>query len=259
MMKDLETRGGVGPAVPSMRPPSPGSSKPVWLGFLDEAEWRALCDIVSGAEEAGIELLIGGALGLAAYMPLTRRTKDVDFYVMPHLRDSMTAVLHAAGFRDLYEQAPYDRQWIYRGIRNDTIADVIWRFANHKTMVDEDWFRFSHFRPCGGDAVLRIIPPEELIWAKLFVLQRDRCDWPDILNLLYYAGPKLDWNRLYGRLGSDARLLDAVLTVFSWLCPDRPIRPPMNKVDDLPQCPAFDRANLLDTRQWFLPQFSPPC
>ncbi|MEI6349562.1 MAG: hypothetical protein WCP06_00480 [Verrucomicrobiota bacterium] len=258
MMNDLKIGGGLGPAESPLRPPLPGSPKPAWLSFLEDAEWKALCDIIAGAEAVGIETLIGGALGLAAYMPLQRRTKDIDFYVMPHLRDAMVSVLHEAGFRDFYEQAPYDRQWIYRGIREDTIADVIWRFANHKTMVDEDWFRYSHFRPCDSEAVLRIIPPEELIWAKLFVLQRDRCDWPDILNLLYYVGPKLDWNRLYGRLGSDARLLDALLTVFSWLCPDCPIRPPVNKVEDTGNC-QFERANLLDTREWFLPQFSPPC
>ena len=252
MMNDLETHepGGVPSPIPSL-----DASQPEWLQFLAGDEWTALCDILAGARAEGVDVLIGGALALAAYMPLQRQTKDVDFYVMPQERDRLIAVLTAAGFRDLYEDAPYDRQWIYRGIRGTSIADVIWRFANHKTDVDEDWFRFSHTRNFDRHEV-HIVPPEELLWAKLFVLQRDRCDWPDILNLLYYEGTNLDWQRLYARVGQDSRLLEALLLVFSWLCPDNPLSPPAsNKLTDLPAC-KFDRARMLDSRGWFLPQRS---
>jgi hypothetical protein len=45
-------------------------------------------------------------------------------------------------------------------------------------------------------------------------MQRDRCDWPDILNLIYATALELDWDHLFRRLDDDAPLLEAVLTIF---------------------------------------------
>ena len=223
------------------------------MNFLGEDEWLAFSEIIQAAEEAGVNILIGGALGLSAYMPLQRHTKDVDLYVLPEDRPRLVSVLNELGFDDLYEQMPYDRGWIYRGVRRGVIADVIWGFANKHALVDPYWFRFSREMMC-SETALRIVPPEELIWAKLFVLQRDRCDWPDLLNLLYYAGPTLDWGRLRSRLGDDSPLLDGLISVFSWVCPGRLLE----KKEDTPsQCTEI-RASLLDSREWFLAAFTSP-
>ena len=223
------------------------------MGFLGQDDWQAFSDVVQTAESVGIRLLIGGALALSAYTPLQRRTKDIDFYILPEDRDRTVALLHDLGFRDFYSEMPYDREWIYRSIREGVIADIIWSFANKRALVDEHWFHHSLSLPCSG-AVLRVVPPEELLWAKLYVLQRDRCDWPDLLNLLYYTGPSLDWERLRNRLGDDRPLLEALKLVFSWMCPGRPAETPGHLVEaaDLPR-PREIRADLLDTRPWFLP------
>ena len=218
-------------------------SQPEWLRFLSPAEWNTLAEMQKRIADAGIETMLGGALALAAYTPLKRSTKDLDFYVHPDDRDQMVEVLHEAGFADLFYRLPYDRGWIYRSERGDVIVDVIWRFANYLTEVDEEWFRHSRSIPC-GPFTLRILPPEELLWAKLYVFQRDRTDWPDLLNLLYYQHDKLDWERLRRRVGKDdAPLLESLETVFRWLCPNPPefIR---------------DRVERLDKRDWFLPAFT---
>src|SRR5581483_4784667 len=44
----------------------------------------------------------------------------------------------------------------------------------------------------GGER-FRLLPPEELLWSKLYVLQHERCDWPDILNLLQEMGSGMNW------------------------------------------------------------------
>lgn len=225
------------------------------MQFLDGEEWRAFCDVITEARKAEIPLLIGGALALAAYMPLTRRTKDIDFYVMPEDRERMVALLNRKGFVDYYDQLPYDRRWIYRSIRGEVITDIIWSFANQRAVVDADWFTYSTRYPCADD-VLHIVPAEEMIWSKLFVFQRERCDWTDLLNLLYFAGASINWTRLRERLGPDQPLLDALLSVFAWLCPghkmDQPIEP---GVFDCEQ----SRAALLDSRPWFLPELAVAC
>ncbi len=224
--------------------------QPEWLSYLRSEEWTVFCEIFRRTHDAGIEILLGGGLALSAYMPLRRWTKDLDFYIRPADRERMVALLNEAGFADYHEQLPYDRSWIYRGIRNGVIVDVIWSFANHLTEVDEEWFRFSRsIRFDGFD--LRVMPPEELIWAKLFVFQRERCDWPDILNLLYYAGPDLNWERLRARLGPNEPLFEGLLAVFHWLCPTHLLE------NRDAECRA-DRVKLLDSRDWFLPQFTPP-
>jgi len=110
--------------------------------------------------------------------------------------------------------------------------------------------------------VLRIVPTEEMIWAKLYVLQRERCDWPDVLNLIYAAGPNLDWQHLLDRLGEDMPLLRGVLSVYTWLCPGRSEELPpwlwqrLNGPESRPgPSPKVDLARIrrLDSRPWFAP------
>src|SRR6185436_7741758 len=68
---------------------------------------------------------------------------------------------------------------------------------------------------------LLTVPIEEFFWCKLYIIQRDHCDWTDLFNLLYAAGHRIDWRRLFGRLEEDVLLLKAMLTAYSWLCPAR--------------------------------------
>lgn len=232
---------------PDFTPPPLSAACPDWLRFLSEEEYATLTEVQALATEAGIDTLLGGGLGLAAYTPLQRSTKDIDFYIRPRDRERMEALLLRAGFTDLFPRLPYDRGWIYRSERGEVIVDIIWAFANYITEVDEAWFTHCRRIPYQGFE-LCIIPPEELLWAKLYVLQRERTDWPDLLNLLYYQGGHLDWKRLRQRLGTDAPLLDALQMVFHWIS-EHP--------------PGFDtdRVARLDRRDWFLPSFtaeSPP-
>jgi hypothetical protein len=60
---------------------------------------------------------------------------------------------------------------------------------------------------------------EDLIWLKAFIVQRDRCDWPDVLNLITAAEGRLEWNGLLERFGPQWRLLQAVIHLFDWTCP----------------------------------------
>jgi hypothetical protein len=112
-----------------------------------------------------------------------------------------------------------------------------------------------------------VIPLEELIWSKLYVLQRDRCDWPDILNLIYSAGPHVDWAHLMNRVAEDLPLLKGVLSVFSWVSPHQALSIP-SRVWKSVGLPAPEqeqdpegrppRPDLLDTRPWFYEQVMQP-
>ena len=84
--------------------------------------------------------------------------------------------------------------------------DIIWAMANLRAQVDDGWMRDGGAFSMRGERI-GVIPPEELIWSKLYVMQHDRCDWTDVWNLFYAIGSDLDWEYLIRRMGDDVPLL----------------------------------------------------
>ncbi len=207
---------------------------------------------------AGIRFLLGGGFALAAFIGRWRDTKDIDFYIKPEDREASIAALTQAGFEDYYQRLPYDRKWIYRSVRSNMIVDIIWSMANQRAQADEAWFERAG-RVSIRSQELYVIPPEEFIWCKLYILQRDHCDWTDIFNLLYVHGSRIDWDHLIGRLEEDTALLKAMLTLYGWMCPRAVLKLPtwLWRRLELPPpsatrpCPKYDRIRLLDSRRWF--------
>ncbi|HET7620077.1 MAG TPA: hypothetical protein VFK20_16335, partial [Vicinamibacterales bacterium] len=66
---------------------------------------------------------------------------------------------------------------------------------------------------------VRIAPPEELIWHRLFISERHRHDMSDILHLIVCLGETLDWERLMARVGMNWPLLLAQLQTFTYVYP----------------------------------------
>src|SRR3954464_5165201 len=149
-------------------------------------EWRIYRQVLTAAEQARIPFAIGGAFAVATYTGTWRNTKDLDLYVLPEYKERMIAMLTGLGFTDYYEKVPYDRWWIYRSTQDDTIIDVIWAMANHRAQIDDLWMSGPEIDMHGNR--VRVLPAEAMLWDKLYIMQRDRCDWPDALNLIYSAG-----------------------------------------------------------------------
>jgi hypothetical protein len=232
-----------------------------WLELIPDEQWSVYQRVISAVRARGLRFALGGAFALATYTGRWRNTKDLDLFILPRDRDVMVDVVTQTGLCDYYDQLPYDRGWIYRACEGETIVDLIWTTANRNAEVDEAWLSRGPELDVRGKPV-RIIPAEELIWAKLYILHRDRCDWPDVLNLIYAAGPTLDWEHLLRRTAEDVRLLSGALSVFAWLSPGRAMMLPAWLWDRLhlpaPQPePGPDversRADLLDIRPWYLP------
>ena len=231
--------------------------KAEWGACIPAGEWEIYRDVIKHVRASGVRFAIGGAFGLAAYTNHLRNTKDLDLYVLPADRDKAVGALSAAGMTDYYDQLSYDRRWIYRGWRDNLIVDIIWAMANQRDQIDEEWLDNARAIDCRGEHLL-VIAPEEMLWQKLYVMQRDRCDWPDVLNMLGALGGELDWHRLMRRLGPDRPLLGGALSVFKWVCPDRcasipawvwqqtGITPP-----DAAEGQDCRRLGLLDSRPWF--------
>ncbi len=232
-----------------------------WVEDIPDEQWALYRRVIAAARAEGLGFSLGGAFALATYTGYWRNTKDLDLFILPETRDPMVDLLTRAGLDDYYDVLEYDRGWIYRAHHGDTIVDVIWATANRRAFVDEAWLTRGPEIDVRGERV-RIIPVEELLWAKLYILHRDRCDWPDVLNLLYTSGATLDWQHVLERVGEDVLLLSGILSVFAWLSPDRATALPRWLWERLhlpAPAPVADadierrRADLLDTRPWFGP------
>jgi hypothetical protein len=131
--------------------------------------------------------------------------------------------------------------------------------ANCHAQITEEWLTRGDEISIRGCPV-RLAPVEEMIYSKLFVLQRDRCDWPDMLNILAAQVEQIDWRRLVELVGEkDLPLLGGLLSAFRWLTPARARNIPrwVWERTGLDADPRFDgadeqeRAALLDSRDWY--------
>jgi hypothetical protein len=233
-----------------------------WSQRLPSEEWEVYQRVMQEARSLGVTFAFGGAFATAVYTGELRNTKDFDFYVVPSQREAMIEATRRAGLIDYFDRLQYDRAWIYRASGGDVLVDVIWAMANQRAEVDASWLSRGPQVEIRGER-LRAIPIEELIWSKLYVLQRERTDWGDVLNLIAAQAASINWDHLLDRLGDDTPLLGAALGVFAWLTPSRAqavpvtvwqrlgVRSPEPGAED--QSDTRARAALIDSRPWFRP------
>lgn len=228
-----------------------------WTQAMSEAQWETYRSALDAVRSSGVDVLLGGGFALAIYTGRWRNTKDIDFYIRKSDREAAVAALTHAGFEDYYSVLPYDRKWIYRSTRDGVIVDIIWAMANQRAQVDQLWFDRATPISIRGEAI-RVVPLEEFIWCKLYILQRDHCDWTDVLNAIHAAAALIDWRHLLARLEEDWPLLKALLSVYGWICPKRAQKLPgwlrrRLRLDAVQPSKTEERRRirLLDSRGWF--------
>ncbi len=73
------------------------------------------------------------------------------------------------------------------------------------------------------DVEVLLAPPEEMIWSKSFVLERERYDGADVNHLLHACGESLDWERLLHRFDRYWEVLFSHLLLFQFAYPVHPV------------------------------------
>ena len=66
---------------------------------------------------------------------------------------------------------------------------------------------------------VKLCPPEEVIWSKAFVTERERYDGADIMHMLLACAAILDWDRLLKRFDAHWRVLLSYLCLFGFVYP----------------------------------------
>lgn len=244
-------------------PPLDAMTDAPWSELIPDQQWSVYERVLKLATGRNLNFALGGGLAFSHYANRWRNTKDLDLYIRPQDKDSMIGVLHEAGLTDYFAVKDYDRGWIYRSHDGEIIVDIIWQMANYRAQVDDGWLSRGDLLRIRGWP-LRLLPVEELLWSKLYVLQRERCDWGDLLNILYVRGPQIAWGHLLARVGEDKRVLAAIVELFTWACPDRARDLPIWLWGELGiESPTLATGNeaavqdrhirLLDSRDWFGP------
>jgi hypothetical protein len=163
---------------------------------------------------AGVEFLIGGAHALAPYTGILRDTKDLDVSLRRRDSERALAVLADAGFTT---ELTFPH-WLGKAYAGDRFVDLIFSAGNGVAAVDDLWF--AHAPP--GEVLgtrVRLCPPEEMIWSKAFIMERERYDGADIAHLILACGRELDWRRLLRRFGRRWRVLLSHLVLFGFTYP----------------------------------------
>jgi len=164
--------------------------------------------------DAGLPFLIGGAYALGIHTGIHRETKDLDIFTVPRAAPKILEL-----FADLgYASKLIARHWLGKVTWEDAIIDIIFGFRNGVSQVDDRWFE----RAQDGtlfEMPVRILAPEEMIWSKAFVGERERFDGADIVHLIRGRTADLDWKRLLDRFGSYWPLLLHYLVLFGFVYP----------------------------------------
>ena len=191
--------------------------------------------------DADIPFLIGGTYALARYTAIDRSTKDLDLMVR---RRDWPAIARALRSEGIYTRMPFPH-WLAKALHGKSQVDVIFSGGNGLTRVDDVWIeRGMPARVLGFNVLLS--PPEELLWSKAFVMERERFDGADVLHLILALVDDLDWRHLVARFKGHERVLLAHLILFQYVYPDHAGRLPRWLIPTLLETP--DPAAMFSTR-----------
>ncbi|MEA2639032.1 MAG: hypothetical protein QOF51_426, partial [Chloroflexota bacterium] len=164
--------------------------------------------------DSPVPYLVGGAYALERYTSVARQTKDIDVFVRPqHVRELLD-VLARAG----YGTELTDPIWLAKAFHQGYLLDIIFNSGNWLCTVDDGWFEHAVEEEVLGIPV-RLCPVEEILWQKVFIMERERYDGADVAHLIRARGHQLDWRRLVDRMAEHTDVLLAHLILYRFIYP----------------------------------------
>ena len=180
-------------------------------------------------QEKGIDFLVGGAFAFVRYTGIGRDTKDLDLFIR---RADWDAVAIALAEEGITTELTFPH-WLgkaYGGRQREFFVDLIFSGGNGVAEVDAEWFAHAVRDESLGFPV-RLMPVEEMIWSKAFLMERERFDGADVLHLVRARQHEINWPRLLSRFGEHWRVLLSHLVLFPYVYPNEPA--PQQVIDEL--------------------------
>jgi len=171
-------------------------------------------------------LVIGGVASAVWGRP--RWTQDID--VMVRSVDAKRALDALAGAGFATQET--DQHWIYKGLKDDVIVDVLFQ-SSGGIYLDEEMLEHGVRRDIGG-LKLPLAAPEDLVVMKAVAHEEATPRyWHDALGII--ARAELDWDYLLKRARMSARRILALLLYaqsIDLVVPDRMVRELFDMVQD---------------------------
>lgn len=158
--------------------------------------------------------VVGGAYALERHTGISRHTKDLDLFVAMTDVEEVLGRFRKEGFRT-ERTHPH---WLAKVHHEGAFVDIIFRSGNGLAEVDARWFERGSDGEVFGVPV-RLCAPEDMIWSKAFIMERERFDGADIAHLLRGCGPRLDWELLLALFDRYWRVLAAHVVLFGFIYP----------------------------------------
>lgn len=171
--------------------------------------------------DAHVPFLVGGSHAYLQYTGIVRNTKDFDLFVRRHDLDRALQALRDSGYRT---EITFPH-WLAKAHQAGDHVDLVFSSGNGLCRVDEAWFEHALEAEVLGMPV-KIVPIEEFLWQKSFVMERERFDGADIMHLIYHCADSIDWQHLLRRYEGYWPLLLTYLTMFTFVYPTERHRVP---------------------------------
>ncbi|HET9417902.1 MAG TPA: nucleotidyltransferase [Chthoniobacterales bacterium] len=181
-------------------------------------------------ERAGVPFLVGGAYAFAFYTGISRDTKDFDLFLRPRDVDRALDAFQRAGYG---AEKTYPH-WLAKVRAGTDLIDLIFRAGNGLCGVDDLWFARAERAELLRSAV-QLCPPEEIVWMKAFIMERERYDGADVAHLFQSCAERIDWRHLLDRFGPDWEVLLSHLVLFGYIYPNERGRIPKHVMEELVQ------------------------
>jgi hypothetical protein len=158
--------------------------------------------------------MLGGAFSLFHHSGIYRDTKDLDVFCKQSDYPKILKYFAEKGYKtDLY-----DVRWLAKVYKGEYFIDIIFNTVNNICRVDDLWLQHA-VKGTFVDREVLFLAPEELIFCKTYVLNRERYDGADLNHILLKTGKELDWKRLLNYLDPHWHLLLAQLVQFQFVYP----------------------------------------
>lgn len=194
---------------------------------IESAEdfYTAVLDLLIDSE---VPFMVGGAYAMREYAGLDRDTKDLDIFCTAGDYPRLLQVLADAGFATEIT----DANWLAKACYGDHLVDLIFGTGNGIIQVDDGWLENARAVGLWGRKV-KLIPPEEELWTKLYIQDRFRFDGADVNHIIRKEGANLDWKRVLRRMELHWEILFAHLLSFRFVYPAERDKVPNWLVEEL--------------------------
>lgn len=160
------------------------------------------------------KFLIGGGGAMQYYTGINRDSKDLDLFCDSNELHNILRFFAEKGYSTEFT----DVRWLAKVFKNYEFIDLIFNTVNNLCPVTDSWFEHAVDGELFGIPI-QYIGPEELIWCKLYIHNRERYDGSDVNHLFLTQGKTLDWHRLFKRLDQHWHLLLGQCINFQFVYP----------------------------------------